>query len=34
VTVTVARGTSTLTGPAVVVARGEIDESWWIDAAG
>ncbi|NIJ11242.1 diaminopimelate epimerase [Saccharomonospora amisosensis] len=27
--VTVDRGDSTLTGPAVFVARGELDESWW-----
>jgi diaminopimelate epimerase len=29
VTVTVARGASTLTGPAEIVARGELDETWW-----
>ncbi|EHR51949.1 diaminopimelate epimerase [Saccharomonospora marina XMU15] len=29
VKVTVDRGDSTLTGPAVFVARGELDESWW-----
>ncbi|WP_199433385.1 diaminopimelate epimerase [Qaidamihabitans albus] len=28
-TVTVERETSSLTGPAVFVARGELDESWW-----
>jgi diaminopimelate epimerase len=32
VTVTVARGASTLTGPAVIVARGELDEAWWASA--
>ncbi|WP_084145394.1 diaminopimelate epimerase [Amycolatopsis jejuensis] len=32
VTVTVARGASTLTGPAEIVARGELDESWWLAA--
>jgi diaminopimelate epimerase len=32
VTVTVARGASTLTGPAEIVARGEIDEAWWASA--
>ncbi|PXY19756.1 diaminopimelate epimerase [Prauserella muralis] len=29
VEVTVERGASTLTGPAVIVARGELDETWW-----
>jgi diaminopimelate epimerase len=29
VTVTVARGESTLTGPAEIVARGQLDETWW-----
>jgi diaminopimelate epimerase len=32
VTVTVARGASTLTGPAEIVARGELDETWWAAA--
>ncbi|WP_329058519.1 diaminopimelate epimerase [Amycolatopsis sp. NBC_01480] len=32
VTVTVARGASTLTGPAEIVARGELDEAWWAAA--
>jgi diaminopimelate epimerase len=32
VTVTVARGASTLTGPAEIVARGELDEAWWATA--
>jgi diaminopimelate epimerase len=32
VTVTVARGASTLTGPAEIVARGELDETWWATA--
>ncbi|GAA1965446.1 diaminopimelate epimerase [Amycolatopsis minnesotensis] len=29
VSVTVERGASTLTGPAEIVARGELDEHWW-----
>lgn len=29
VTVSVTRGASTLTGPAEIVARGELDETWW-----
>ncbi|WNV83617.1 diaminopimelate epimerase [Umezawaea sp. Da 62-37] len=29
VTVVVGEGTSTLTGPAVLVARGELDQAWW-----
>ncbi|EIF00002.1 diaminopimelate epimerase [Saccharomonospora glauca] len=29
VSVTVGRGTATLTGPAVFVARGELDAAWW-----
>ncbi|WP_020671653.1 diaminopimelate epimerase [Amycolatopsis nigrescens] len=29
VRVTVERGATTLTGPAVIVARGELDEDWW-----
>jgi diaminopimelate epimerase len=33
VTVTIDRGASTLTGPAEIVARGELDEAWW-SAAG
>jgi diaminopimelate epimerase len=33
VTVTVARGVSTLTGPAEIVARGQLDEAWWSGAA-
>ncbi|WP_116042077.1 diaminopimelate epimerase [Amycolatopsis palatopharyngis] len=33
VTVTVAPGESTLTGPSEIVARGELDEAWW-SAAG
>jgi diaminopimelate epimerase len=33
VTVTVEKGASTLTGPAEIVARGELDEAWW-SAAG
>jgi diaminopimelate epimerase len=33
VTVTVARGASTLTGPAEIVARGQLDETWWEGAA-
>ncbi|UOX84982.1 diaminopimelate epimerase [Amycolatopsis sp. FBCC-B4732] len=32
VEVTVSRGASTLSGPAEIVARGEIDESWWAAA--
>ncbi|HWD03897.1 MAG TPA: diaminopimelate epimerase [Amycolatopsis sp.] len=32
VSVTVARGASTLTGPAEIVARGELDEGWWAAA--
>ncbi|WP_409465966.1 diaminopimelate epimerase [Amycolatopsis sp. GA6-003] len=32
VTVTVGRGESTLTGPAEIVARGELDEAWWAAA--
>ncbi|WP_328607759.1 diaminopimelate epimerase [Amycolatopsis sp. NBC_00345] len=32
VVVTVARGASTLTGPAEIVARGELDEAWWAAA--
>ncbi|MCU1680731.1 MAG: diaminopimelate epimerase [Amycolatopsis sp.] len=32
VTVTIARGASTLTGPAEIVARGELDEAWWAAA--
>ncbi|MEV4142174.1 diaminopimelate epimerase [Amycolatopsis sp. NPDC049691] len=32
VTVTVSRGASTLSGPAEIVARGEIDEAWWAAA--
>jgi diaminopimelate epimerase len=32
VVVTVARGASTLTGPAQIVARGELDEAWWAAA--
>ncbi|QRP44094.1 diaminopimelate epimerase [Amycolatopsis sp. FDAARGOS 1241] len=32
VTVTVERGASTLTGPAEIVARGELDEGWWAAA--
>ncbi|MFJ7217107.1 diaminopimelate epimerase [Amycolatopsis sp. NPDC098790] len=32
VTVTVTRGASTLSGPAEIVARGEIDEAWWAAA--
>ncbi len=31
-TVWIGEGSSTLTGPAVVVARGELDEYWWRDA--
>ncbi|MDT8914271.1 diaminopimelate epimerase [Amycolatopsis sp. PS_44_ISF1] len=34
VQVTVARGASTLTGPAQLVARGELDEDWWAAAGG
>ncbi|RBM20339.1 diaminopimelate epimerase [Prauserella sp. PE36] len=33
VTVTVERGASTLTGPAVFVARGELDDTWWNSVA-
>jgi diaminopimelate epimerase len=33
VRVTVAPGESTLTGPAEIVARGELDETWWTAAA-
>jgi diaminopimelate epimerase len=29
VTVVIDAGTSTLTGPAVLVARGELDQAWW-----
>jgi len=29
VEVTISRGASTLSGPAEIVARGEIDEAWW-----
>ncbi|WP_329049849.1 diaminopimelate epimerase [Amycolatopsis sp. NBC_01488] len=32
VEVTVSRGESTLSGPAEIVARGEIDEAWWAAA--
>ncbi|MEU0793930.1 diaminopimelate epimerase [Amycolatopsis sp. NPDC005961] len=32
VEVTVSRGGSTLSGPAEIVARGEIDEAWWAAA--
>ncbi|WP_284741103.1 diaminopimelate epimerase [Amycolatopsis sp. RTGN1] len=32
VEVTVSRGASTLSGPAEIVARGEIDEAWWAAA--
>jgi diaminopimelate epimerase len=32
VEVTVSRGDSTLSGPAEIVARGEIDEAWWAAA--
>ncbi|GAB3143205.1 diaminopimelate epimerase [Amycolatopsis stemonae] len=32
VSVTVSRGASTLSGPAEIVARGEIDEAWWAAA--
>ena len=32
VTVTVVRGASTLTGPAEIVARGQLDEAWWAAA--
>ena len=32
VVVTVARGASTLTGPAEIVARGELDDAWWAAA--
>jgi diaminopimelate epimerase len=32
VTVTVEKGASTLTGPAEIVARGELDEAWWAAA--
>lgn len=32
VSVTVARGESTLSGPAEIVARGELDEAWWAAA--
>jgi diaminopimelate epimerase len=32
VRVTVSRGGSTLSGPAEIVARGEIDEAWWAAA--
>ncbi|SFW90140.1 diaminopimelate epimerase [Amycolatopsis australiensis] len=32
VAVTVSRGASTLSGPAEIVARGEIDEGWWAAA--
>ncbi|SEF34042.1 diaminopimelate epimerase [Amycolatopsis pretoriensis] len=32
VSVTVSRGGSTLSGPAEIVARGEIDEAWWAAA--
>jgi diaminopimelate epimerase len=32
VEVTVSRGASTLSGPAEMVARGEIDEAWWAAA--
>ncbi|WP_081654898.1 diaminopimelate epimerase [Amycolatopsis orientalis] len=32
VSVTVGRGESTLTGPAEIVARGELDEAWWLAA--
>ncbi|HEV7979608.1 diaminopimelate epimerase [Amycolatopsis sp.] len=33
VTVTVSRGESTLTGPAEIVARGQLDETWWAGIA-
>jgi diaminopimelate epimerase len=33
VTVTVEPGGSTLTGPAVIVASGELDDAWWADPA-
>ncbi|SFQ33544.1 diaminopimelate epimerase [Amycolatopsis arida] len=33
VRVTVEHGASTLTGPAEIVARGELDEGWWAGAA-
>ncbi|MCR6488077.1 diaminopimelate epimerase [Amycolatopsis sp. OK19-0408] len=33
VSVTVSRGGSTLSGPAEIVARGELDEAWWAAAA-
>ena len=29
VTVVVGEETGTLTGPAVLVARGELDQAWW-----
>ncbi|MFB9689322.1 diaminopimelate epimerase [Amycolatopsis plumensis] len=32
VEVTVSRGASTLSGPAEIVARGELDEAWWAAA--
>ncbi|MEU4673353.1 diaminopimelate epimerase [Amycolatopsis sp. NPDC023774] len=32
VVVTVGRGAATLTGPAEIVARGELDEAWWAAA--
>ena len=32
VEVTISRGASTLSGPAEIVARGEIDEAWWASA--
>ncbi|MEV6900066.1 diaminopimelate epimerase [Amycolatopsis sp. NPDC051372] len=32
VVVTVERGAATLTGPAEIVARGELDEAWWAAA--
>jgi diaminopimelate epimerase len=32
VEVTISRGASTLSGPAEIVARGEIDEAWWAAA--
>ncbi|GAA3529824.1 diaminopimelate epimerase [Amycolatopsis ultiminotia] len=32
VLVTVERGSATLTGPAEIVARGELDEAWWAAA--
>ncbi|SDZ07946.1 diaminopimelate epimerase [Amycolatopsis xylanica] len=32
VQVTISKGASTLTGPAEIVARGELDEKWWANA--